>query len=230
MKKTLKIKLTVDLLMMVLLLALMMFQVVEEENHRWLGILMMGLCLLHNILNGSWYKNLFRGKYPLYRIYSTIINGCVLLTLFAQMVSGMIMSRHVFTWLVLPGKMAWARLVHLACAYWGFAFLSMHLGMHGKMIQAVIQKSMKLKNSKAAKSVIQGVLALISLAGAFFIHKNNLLSYMLVQSEFVFFDYSQPAFHVLTEYACMMVFWALLSYWLSEACRHLQHLKNKVGK
>lgn len=159
--------------MMALLLALMMFQIVEEENHRWIGIAMLALFVVHNLLNAAWYKNLFCGKYPLHRVYTTLINGGVLLTMLAQMVSGMIMSRHVFTWLALPKEMSWARLVHLACAYWGFAFLSMHLGMHGKMIKAIMQKSIKLKKSKRVGNLIQGVFALISLAGVFFPYKNS---------------------------------------------------------
>lgn len=54
------------------------------------------LFLAHHVLNGSWHKNLFRGKYPPMRIFLTVIDVLTLLSMIAQMYSGIVLSRHVF--------------------------------------------------------------------------------------------------------------------------------------
>ena len=59
------------------------------------------------------------------------------------MVSGILLSRTVFSFLGIRGGQAAARIVHMLCAYWGFVFLSLHLGLHWRVIMGMAGKLTK---------------------------------------------------------------------------------------
>lgn len=51
-----------------------------------------------------------------------------------QMVSGVLLSQHVFVFLSVSGYTSFARTLHLLGTYWGFALMSLHLGLHWNMM------------------------------------------------------------------------------------------------
>lgn len=63
MKPKTALKLAVDVLMTLALLFLTGYQFWGEELHEWVGVGMFVLFIAHHILNGRWYKSLFKGKY-----------------------------------------------------------------------------------------------------------------------------------------------------------------------
>lgn len=142
----LKIKIGIDFLMTALLLLLMVYQVVGETLHEWFGAAMLVLFLVHNILNIKWYKNLFKGKYKPVRILGTVLNFAVLATILSLAYSGIVMSRHVFAFLLIDRGMALARVMHLSGSYWGFVLMSLHLGLHWGMITRMLRKLTGGKN------------------------------------------------------------------------------------
>ena len=115
MNKSIKsmIKPVVDIFMTVLLLFLMGYQFWGETAHEWAGTLMLLLFIAHHILNAGWYKNIFRGRYTPIRIIMTVINLALLVAMLCLMGSGIMMSRHVFSFLSVSSGMGTARLVHV---------------------------------------------------------------------------------------------------------------------
>ena len=99
MKKSLKVKISIDILMTLLLLFLMGYQFWGDFAHEWAGAAMFVLFLAHHILNRSWYRNLFRGKYSPRRVLQLLINIALTAVMAGMMVSGIMLSRHVFTFL-----------------------------------------------------------------------------------------------------------------------------------
>ena len=114
MKGKVKIKVILDLLMTAVLLVLMAFQITGQELHEWFGAGMLILFLAHNILNFKWYKNLFKGRYTMFRVLQTVINLAVLISMLCLAYSGMLMSRYVFSFIPLDGSMALVRQMHMA--------------------------------------------------------------------------------------------------------------------
>lgn len=119
MKPNAIIKIFVDALMLILLLALMGYHLWGEVAHEWLGAGMFVLFLLHHGLNVNWYGALFKGKYSPQRVFQTALDFLLCLDMLALIISGVMMSRHVFAFLGLSGGMALARQLHLAGSYWG---------------------------------------------------------------------------------------------------------------
>lgn len=129
-----KIKLAVDAAMTVALLLLMAYGLVGEAAHEWLGMGMFALFLAHHVLNRKWLLAIGKGKYTPLRIIQTALVGVILLCMLGSMVSGILLSRYVFTFLPKHGGYEAAQKTHILCAYWGFVCMSLHLGFHWSMM------------------------------------------------------------------------------------------------
>jgi X-X-X-Leu-X-X-Gly heptad repeat protein len=132
--------------------------------HEILGVALFVLWAVHIALNRRWYASLaqasklitstnandrrsyggiFRGKYNPYRIMQTLINCCILICTTFLMISGIILSNHVFTFLNIQGGLGFARIAHLLASHWYYLFMSLHIGMHVGMIENKIKQKRK---------------------------------------------------------------------------------------
>ena len=210
------LKIAVDLLMSALLLLLMSYSLVGEAAHEWLGVGIFLLFALHHVLNIKWCRNLFRGKYPPIRILQTAVDLLVLLCMAGSMISGILLSRYVFR-LDIHRFSAALQAVHMLSAYWGFALLSLHLGLHWGGIMGMAKKLAK-KPSKIRKQALRGVAFLIAAYGAYAFVKRDFVDYMLLRYHFVFFD-DEPLALFLLDYVAIMGLFVLAGYYLAVAMR-----------
>ena len=221
------IRMTVDIGMTVLLLLLMAFMLTGQKAHEWLGAAELVLFVAHHVLNARWLRNIGHGKYTPFRFLQTVLALLVLLTMLGSMVSGIMMSRYAFAFLDIHGGMSLARTIHMVCAYWGFIFLSAHLGLHWSMMMGTARKAAGIKGHSAVRTAVLRVLALLLASfGVYAFWKNQIANYLFLKSQFVFFDFSQPPAQFFAEYLAMMGLFAAVSYYLG---RTLQKSKKKEG-
>lgn len=110
-----------------------------DVAHEWAGAGMFALFIAHHILNAGWWRSLGKGRYTPARVLQLVIDLLVLLAMLGLMVSGVMLSNHVFAFLPISGGMSFARLLHMASVYWGFVLLSLHLGLHWNMILGMVR-------------------------------------------------------------------------------------------
>lgn len=201
-----------DLVMTVFLILLMAYQVTGDALHEVLGAGMLILFLVHNVLNYRWYSGLFRGKYKTVRIVRTVVNLALLIVMLCQGYSGIVMSRHVFAFLPIESGMARARVMHLTCAYWGFVLMSIHVGLHWGMITGMFRR-FGGKFPAQTVWIARAAAFLIAVYGAYCFYQADIVSYLFMQVEFAFLDYSKSALLVCSEYLAMMGFWIFISYY-----------------
>ena len=231
MKKNVLIKIILDSLMVLLLPVLMAYMLVGEAVHEYLGILMMLCFSVHIALNRKWYRSLTRGRYSAYRIFQISINVLLIIMMLSLMVSGIVLSQHAFIFLNIQEGMFFARTLHILAAYWGFAIMSLHLGLHGEMFLGMIRK----RNQKFAFGtrgrLLKTVLAVtIVLYGLYILIKTDLLSYMFLKNSFIYFDFERPLFMFFSDYITMMGMWAVLGHYLSRKLhRRSRLLKRNSG-
>ena len=96
-------KISIDVGMTVLLILLMAFELIGRTVHEWIGIGVFVLFILHHILNWKWNKNLFRGKYTVIRLFQTAIAVLAFVLMIGTMVSAILISRQVFSFLPIHG-------------------------------------------------------------------------------------------------------------------------------
>ena len=203
MKRKQVLKIIVDILMTFVLLLLMARSLVGDAAHEWLGIGMFALFVAHHILNSKWSRSLFRGNYTPFRVLQTELVVLVLISMIGSMVSGIVISRYDLTFLPISGGSAWARTLHMLCAYWGFVFMSLHLGLHWSVVMGMA-KRLTTKPSRIRAWILRAVAILIAGYGIFAFHRRNIGEYMMLRSMFVFFDFSEPLILFLLDYLAVM--------------------------
>lgn len=214
MKASVKFKICVDITMTAALYACMAYMLVGEEAHEWIGSGLALLFVLHNALNRKWYAALLTGRYTPLRAFQTAVNLLCLASMAAAAVSGAAMSRYLYDIPFLSGGASLARTVHMLAAYWGYCFISLHLGLHWSMMLGM------MKNAAAPQRAPRWITPLLrtagaaaALLGAHALMRHNLLDYMFLRNQFVFFDTERPLCLFFLDYAAIMALWAWLAHY-----------------
>ena len=219
------IKLCADALITAALLFLMGYQFWGETAHEWVGTGMFVLFILHHILNLNWHKRLFKGNYTAKRTVTLCVDILVLLAMLALMYSGIVMSSHVFAFLPIESGITLARKLHILGAYWGFILMSLHLGLHWNMILGMLRKHVKLPVSRARDTALFLASVVIAAYGVYVFISRNFATYLFLQSEFVFLDYSEPKLLFYLDYLALMGLCIFITHYASKLYRRKKEVK-----
>ena len=222
-------KIITDIAMTVVLLFLMSYSLIGEALHEWLGIGMFTLFILHHILNSKWSGRLFKGKYTPYRIWQTALVALALVSMLGSMVSGVILSRNVLSFLPITGGQSWARTLHMLSAYWGFVFISLHLGFHWSMMMGIASRLWEKRSSVRSWSVrVAGFL--IAGYGIYAFLKREIGSYMFLKIQFVFFDFDEPLILFLLDYIAVMGLFVFVGHYIAQGLKWANRKKCAISK
>lgn len=213
MKPKMKAKITADVLMTIGLLLLMGYAMVGETAHEWIGTGMFVLFILHHILNSKWTKNLRKGKYTSIRILQTTIAAAVFLAMLGLMVSGIMLSRHVFRFLNIQGDTSFFRTLHMLSSYWGFVLMSLHLGLHWNQMMGMARK-IAGGSSRLSTILLRCAGIIIAGYGAWAFFKRGIPSYLFLRTQFVFFNFEEPLAFFLLDYAAAMGLFVWIGHYL----------------
>lgn len=137
-KTKLKLKPMIDILMTFALLLLISYELLGSTAHEVVGVVMFVLFVVHHALNINWAMHLAKGRQTPIRIFQNILVLLVLISFVDSIVSGVVVSRYLFTFLNIKSTYM-ANRIHMLSAYWGFVFMSLHLGLHFNMIYLMIK-------------------------------------------------------------------------------------------
>jgi hypothetical protein len=204
-----RIKIGTDVLMTLALLLLMAYSLIGTDWHEYIGIGMFVLVLVHHLLNGAWSKNILKGNYSRFRIVQLVVVMLLLLCMLGSVISGIIVSRHLFRWIPNRSGKALARTVHMLAANWGFVFMGVHLGLHRSSLQAqLVKKKM---------SRLLGVAAtLVAVYGIVVFFKRNIIGYLLMQVPFAFFDFEEPLIWFFLDHLAAMILFVWIGNFLGK--------------
>ena len=201
MKK--KIRIIIDISMTVTMPLLMAYSLIGELFHEITGSLIFILFIIHHILNRRWYGTIAKGKYNAKRIFQSILNLFLLVFMILQPVSGILMSKHLYTFLPVFPVSAIARNVHMLLAYWGYVLLCIHAGTH--MLPMFTSKKVNGLKSRAFY-LISGA---VSVYGGVAFIKRGFPGYMSGMTTFAFFDTSEPMFFFFADYIAIMILFTM---------------------
>ena len=201
---------------------LMAYSLAGEMLHEIVGTVMLALFIAHHILNRKATAAMFKGKQTSVRILNTVVNLLLFAIMLCLPISGIVLSKHLYTWLPTEGLSAIARTAHLLLSYWGFVLMSFHLGLHADLWLN------QLKKRKAAFILLAIALTLIAAFGAYAFIANRLYEYMFLQTQFVFFDFDKPLILTFAEYLSMIVLFAWIGYWLRSLIKWLKKIDRVI--
>ena len=224
MNKLNKIRLPLDIMMTLVSIVLMggNFLFPADLVHEILGVALFVLWAIHIFLNRRWYASLaqasklitstnandrrsygaiFKGKYNPYRIMQTVINCCILICTIILMISGIILSNHLFTFLNIQSGLGFARIAHLLSSHWYYLFMSLHIGLHmGRLFQNV-----------AAKIFPRIILVLVCAYGLYAFIARGVWKYLVLKQQFFFFDLERGYILFAMDYISIIILFVVVS-------------------
>ena len=221
MSKMKKVRMTVDILMVILLPLLMAYSLIGENIHEVLGVCMFVLFIAHHVINRNWWTGLFKGRYNAVRILNTAVNLFLAVFMILQPVSGILMSKYVLKEVTLSGASSTLRTIHMTLAYWGFIMMSFHLGLHVKAMAARFSKNI----NKTTRMILRILFIIISLYGAYAFVKRGIGDYLLMKVMFAFFDFDESRIVFLLDYIAIMVFVANVGFYIQSGLLRIQNKK-----
>ncbi|WP_153111026.1 DUF4405 domain-containing protein [Propionivibrio limicola] len=195
-------KLAIDLIMTVLILLAFAYQLTGNTVHELIGFVVLGFFLVHNLaLNGRWYATLLNGKYNGRRIVSIAVNLLVLATTLTLVVSGLVNSRLIGGLLGVEGDFL-PREIHTTSAYWFLVLMSIHLGMHWRLIMAEMRKRGGISASSRWRTMLSRCAA--ALIAAYGVHaslERNLYAKLIAYFSFDYWNFDESVLSIVLYFA-----------------------------
>ena len=229
MTKTQRLRMPVDISMTILSVILMggNYLFPADIVHEILGLALFLLWAVHIILNRRWFGAIFKGKYNPYRVMQTVVNCGILICALFLMISGIILSNHVFTFLNIQAGLGFARVAHLLASHWYYLFMSLHIGLHVSMIaNKIAQKKDAASESSnqeskpqisARKIIFRIVLAMACAYGIYAFIIRGVWEYLFLQQQFFFFDLERGYVLFAVDYISIIILFATISSTISTA-------------
>lgn len=195
-----------DISLTAILILQMSYMKIGELTHEVLGILMFILFTIHLYLNKEWLNNINNGKYTLFRKIQMIINILAFSCMILMAVSGVIISKHIFSFFEINKGISLGRNLHIFASYWGFIVISLHIGFHWKVVLNKIIK--RMNNNKYIENILEYTGLVGFLLGIYIFKEENIIRYLFLIEKFVFFDTNINLFIFLAKY--LMIMWAYI--------------------
>jgi hypothetical protein len=206
-------RLTLDLAMTIMMLVSIAYQLTGNTVHELVGILISVLLIVHSILNWRWYVNLRKGRHHPRRLVSIMVNLLLLTVTTSLIVSGIINSHIIFSFLKIRLNVS-TRQFHALAAYWFLIFMSIHLGMHWKMIMADVRKMAGLtETSRISTFFLRTLSALIVIHGINSSFERNIFSKLTAYYSFDYWDFNKSVTGFFAQYLSIMSIYICLAYY-----------------
>ena len=237
MTKTRCLRMSIDITMTILSIILMggNYLFPADIVHEILGLALFLLWAVHISLNRRWYGAIFRGKYNPYRIMPTVINCCILICTIFLMISGIILSNHIFTFLNIQSGLGFARIAHLLASHWYYLFMSLHIGLHVGMIankmrhpapinchpelvsgSSTNEMPKKVRHDKLCKIIPRIILALLCAYGLYAFITRGVWKYLILRQQFFFFDLERGYILFAMDYISIIMLFATISHFIAK--------------
>ena len=237
MKKLNKIRLPLDIMMTLVSIVLMggNFLFSADLVHEILGVGLFVLWSVHIFLNRRWYGAIFKGKYNPYRIMQTVINCCILICTIFLLISGIILSNQLFTFLNIQSGLGFARIAHLLASHWYYLFMSMHIGLHVGMIankmrhpapinchpelvsgSSTNEMPKQVRHDKLRKIIPRIILALLCAYGLYAFIARGVWKYLILKQQFFFFDLERGYILFAMDYISIIILFATISHFIAK--------------
>ena len=163
--------------------------------HEILGVVLFVLWAVHVVWNRAWIKGVLKGKYNALRIVRTVINAGVIVCVLFLMISGVMLSNHVFAWLGIESGASFARTAHILASHWYLVFVSLHIGLHLSLF--------------IRGRVAMGVAVALGAYGIYAFIARSLWKYLTLQQSFFFLDLERGYILFALDYIAIMALFAV---------------------
>lgn len=206
-------KIAIDFTATVFLLAAMGFRITGTSLHEIVGVIVFALIIVHNVLNRKWYETLLSGRYGLFRTINTTFNALLIVSMLVLLITGMMISRLLFSFVPNPDGML-VRQLHVLSAYWSLIFVSIHLGLHWKRVLAFTRKMLgNPLPSRIRTYSLRLVAFLVFIFGVKVFFDREIWAKLTMYYSFGFWDSGEPAILFFAAYLSLMAACVVLGHY-----------------
>jgi len=163
--------------------------------HEILGVVLFVLWAVHIVWNRAWIKGVLKGRYNALRIVRTVINAGVIVCVLFLIISGVMLSNHVFAWLGIESGANFARNAHMLASHWYLVFVSLHIGLHLSLF--------------IRGKVATGITLALGAYGIYAFIARGLWKYLTLQQPFFFLDLEHGYLLFALDYIAIMALFAM---------------------
>lgn len=139
-------KIILDIIMAIMLFSMYNKKTVSMEYHEIGGLFLIGLFIIHNVVNWSWIKNislrLTDKKLPLRSKICWIINFLLFVSFILIAISGIFISKTVF--INITGDIILWKSIHYFVSALAIILIGIHIGLHWNYLKGFVIKKFKL--------------------------------------------------------------------------------------
>lgn len=176
-------KYCLDIIMTICFICIMKIKITGMGLHEKLGLLILGLVILHIALNYKWVKGMafriFDKKLNTATKISVVLNMVLAVLSVLLIVSGILVSVTIFKDIAAENRQLWA-IIHKRAGLLLFVCIAIHIGLHWKMIMFGFKNMFKLKGFSLIRTYsLRTISVIIMLLGLLALSNNSILQNML---------------------------------------------------
>ena len=211
-------RLSLDCVMVGLMLLTFAYQLTGGMLHELIGVAMFAMAAVHGLLNRRWFGTLFKGKYGVRRLTGNVVNLLLLVAVVLLFASGFANSQ-VFGFLRTDEEV-FSRRFHAWAAYWMLVLVSIHLGLHWKMVLAEVLKAIRFIGAGGIAAIALRILAvMIAACGVRASFDRDMYSKLMAHLSFDYWDFSESVAGFFAEYLSIMGVFVCVTYYASKLFR-----------
>lgn len=207
-------RLFLDSMAVGLLLAALAYDWLGNVVHEVIGTAMFLLLIAHGIFNRRWYSTIAKGWREPRRAVAKTITLVLLMTMLALVVTSVIISQAVFSFLPLTSTPT-SRQIHALVAYLALLAVGAHLGLHGPMIMGLARRWFGIAGNCQLRTFLLRATAVAIVAfGIYSLSVLNVGSKLFMRMTFEFWDFETSTSAFFLHLMAIVGLCALLTYGL----------------
>ncbi|MES1980210.1 MAG: DUF4405 domain-containing protein [Pseudomonadota bacterium] len=150
-KKSLVLRLLLDGLAAGLLFVALAYYWLDNAAHEWVGTIIFALLIVHNVFNRRWYGARTKTTREPRSLIDSMLTLSLLVIMLALLVTSLMISRTVFSFLQTGGGFT-ARQIHMLAAYWVLVFVGIHLGLRWDRVMNALRNAFNITGKSTLRT------------------------------------------------------------------------------
>lgn len=230
MKPLFLFRLVLDLLAISTFLAAMAYDWLGNTAHEVIGTALFLLLFSHNIFNRRWYGAITKTRRDLRLAVSTTITLSLLMAMLALLVTSVIISEAVFSFLPLTSTFS-TRQIHASVAYLALLAVGAHLGLHWSMLLGLARSRMgETIGGKHVQLFLRVAAAGIAAFGIYSLYAVNVVSKLLMQMSFEFWNFGTATLNFFIHHTAIVGLCAVVVHYSTMLIRNQKRSTARSAK
>ncbi len=195
----------------------------SNATHEIVGTGIFVLLIAHNFFNRRWWAGIAKKQREPRNMFTKALNVSVLITIVALIVTSVMISQFVFSFLPINSTFN-ARRLHSMASYWAILVVAIHLGWHWSMIMNVTTRKLGFIHESALRSAVLRLSAIaIASYGAYSLFAVEIGSKLSMQMSLVQWDFETHAVAFLVYHAAIIGLFSFVAHYTSVTIEVFRH-------